>query len=46
LRSDLMNELFVQTTDEVGYDFTEFAKANHYGIEITCLALTSSNLIL
>lgn len=34
-----MNELFVQTTDEVGYDFMEFAKANHYGIEITCFAL-------
>ena len=34
-----MNELFVQTTDEVAYDFIEFAKANHYGIEITCFAL-------
>jgi len=30
-----MNELFVQTTDEVAYDFIEFAKTNHYGIEIT-----------
>jgi len=34
-----MNELFVQTTDEVAYDFIKFAKANHYGIEITCFAL-------
>jgi len=34
-----MNELFVQTTDEVAYDFIEFAKTNHYGIEITCFAL-------
>jgi len=34
-----MNELFVQTTDEIAYDFIEFAKANHYGIEITCFAL-------
>jgi sugar phosphate isomerase/epimerase len=34
-----MNELFVQTADEVGYDFIESAKANHYGIEITCFAL-------
>ena len=33
-----MNELFVQTTDEVAYDFIEIAKANHYGIEITCFA--------
>jgi hypothetical protein len=29
-----MNELFVQTTDEVAYDFIEFAKTNHHGIEI------------
>jgi len=34
-----MNELFVQTTDEVAYDFIEFAKANCYGIEITSFAL-------
>jgi sugar phosphate isomerase/epimerase len=34
-----MNELFVQTTDEVGCDFIEFAKVNHYGVEITCFAL-------
>jgi len=34
-----MNELFVQTTDEVGYDFIEFAKANRYGIELTSFAL-------
>jgi len=34
-----MNELFVQTTDEVAYDFLEFAKANCYGIEITSFAL-------
>jgi len=34
-----MNELFVQTTDEVAYDFIEFAKSNHYGIEITSFAL-------
>jgi len=34
-----MNEVFVQTTDEVAYDFIEFAKANHYGIEITSFAL-------
>lgn len=35
-----MDEIFVQTThDEVAYDFIEFAKANHYGIEITCFAL-------
>jgi len=33
-----MNELFVQTTDEVAYDFIEFAKTKHYGIEITCFA--------
>ena len=32
-----MNELFVQTTDEVAYDFIEFAKTNHYGIEILAL---------
>jgi sugar phosphate isomerase/epimerase len=34
-----MNEIFVQTTDEVAYDFVEFANTNHYGIEITCFAL-------
>lgn len=34
-----MNELFVQTAEEVAYDFVEFAEANHYGIEITCFAL-------
>jgi len=34
-----LNKLFIQTTDEVAYDFIEFAKANHYGIEITCFAL-------
>lgn len=34
-----MNEIFIQTTDEVAYDFIEFAKANRYGIEITCFAL-------
>ncbi len=34
-----MNELFVQTTDEVAYDFIEFAKAGRYGIEITSFAL-------
>lgn len=34
-----MNELFVQTTDEVAYDLIEFAKANHYGIEIPSFAL-------
>lgn len=33
-----MNKLFVQTREEVDYDFLEFAKANHYGIEITCFA--------
>jgi len=37
---DLMNELLVQTPiDEVAYDFIEFAKASHFGIEITCFAL-------
>lgn len=34
-----MNELFVQATDEVAYDFIEFAKANNYGIEIISFAL-------
>ncbi len=34
-----MNELFVQTTDEVAYDFIEFAKVNCYGIELTSFAL-------
>jgi len=34
-----MNELFVQTTDEVAYDFIEFAKVNFYGIELTSFAL-------
>jgi len=34
-----MNELFVQTIDEVAYGFIQFAKANHYGIEITSFAL-------
>jgi sugar phosphate isomerase/epimerase len=34
-----MNELFVQTPDNVAHDFVEFAKANRYGIEITCFAL-------
>jgi len=34
-----MNELFVQTPDEVAYDFIEFAKAGRYGIEITSFAL-------
>ncbi|MDH5793355.1 MAG: hypothetical protein OEZ18_02180 [Candidatus Bathyarchaeota archaeon] len=35
-----MNELFVQTTDEVAYDFIEFAKTNHYGIDITYFAFS------
>lgn len=35
-----MNELFVQTIhDKVAYDFIEFAKAENYGMEITCFAL-------
>lgn len=34
-----MNEWFVQTTDEVAYDFIEFAKANRYGVELTSFAL-------
>ncbi len=33
-----MNDLFVQTTDEVACDFIEFAEDNHYGIEITSFA--------
>jgi len=35
----LINELIVQTTDDVAYDFIEFAKVNRYGIEITSFAL-------
>jgi sugar phosphate isomerase/epimerase len=34
-----MNDLFVQTTDDVAVDFVEFARVNQYGIEITCFAL-------
>jgi sugar phosphate isomerase/epimerase len=34
-----MSELFVQTTDDVAYDFIQFAKVNRYGIEITSFAL-------
>jgi sugar phosphate isomerase/epimerase len=36
-----MNELFVQTTDEVAHDFIEFAKVNRYGIELTSFAFPS-----
>jgi hypothetical protein len=39
LGSNLMNKLFVQTAEEVAYDFIKFAKANSYGIEITSFAL-------
>ena len=34
-----MNELFVQATEDVAYDFIEFAKANRYGVELTSFAL-------
>lgn len=33
-----MDKLFVQTTDNLAYDFIEFAKTECYGIEITCFA--------
>jgi sugar phosphate isomerase/epimerase len=37
-----MNRLFVQTTyEEIAYDFIDFAKDNHYGIELTSFAFPS-----
>jgi len=36
---DAMKRLFVQaTSEEIAYDFIDFAKNNHYGIELTCFA--------